>query len=75
MSKISSPIWTRHSRGFEARLVPFRHMIAEVYAKTDIGRTRKNNEDNFLVLDLHTGRALTASEGSFPPEMRRLEVG
>lgn len=50
-------------------------MIAEVYAKTDIGRTRKNNEDNFLVLDLHTGRALTASEGSFPPEMKRLEVG
>ena len=51
-------------------------MIADIYAKTDVGRIRKGNEDNFLILDLSTTKAWTGSDGAEPPEeLRRLEIG
>jgi protein phosphatase len=52
-------------------------MFVELYAKTNIGRVRSGNEDNFLVLDLSApGRAWTGSDGEEPPAgLRRFEVG
>ena len=51
-------------------------MLAELSAKTNVGRVRSGNEDNFLVLDLSAQKAWTGSEGDEPPgEMRRFEVG
>jgi protein phosphatase len=51
-------------------------MIVEIYAKTDVGRVRRGNEDNFLLLDLSTTRNWTGSDGTEPPqELRRFEVG
>ena len=41
----------------------------EVFAKTDLGRTRDHNEDKFLVADL------TKKAASLLPEVRRHEVG
>ncbi len=51
-------------------------MFVELSAKTDVGRIRSGNEDNYLVLDLGASRAWTASErGETPVELRRFEVG
>ena len=51
-------------------------MFVELYAKTDVGRVRSGNEDNYLVLDLGVPRAWTGSEqGEAPAELRRFEVG
>ncbi|HEV2705372.1 MAG TPA: PP2C family serine/threonine-protein phosphatase [Pyrinomonadaceae bacterium] len=51
-------------------------MNVEVYAKTDVGRVRSGNEDNFLVLDLTNGRSWTGADGAEPPvELRRFELG
>ncbi|HWW73996.1 MAG TPA: PP2C family serine/threonine-protein phosphatase, partial [Pyrinomonadaceae bacterium] len=51
-------------------------MFVELYAKTNIGRVRSGNEDNFLVLDLSGQRAWTGSDGEEPPDgLRRFEVG
>ena len=51
-------------------------MLLELSAKTDVGRIRAGNEDNYLVLDLTTARACTGSDGDVPPaEMTRFEVG
>jgi protein phosphatase len=33
-----------------------------LYAQTDVGMVRSGNEDNFLILDLSTGRSWTASD-------------
>jgi PPM family protein phosphatase len=33
-----------------------------LYAQTDVGMVRNGNEDNFLILDLSTGKSWTASE-------------
>jgi protein phosphatase len=33
-----------------------------LYAQTDVGRVRSGNEDNFLILDLSSGKSWTASE-------------
>src|SRR5881296_4449575 len=41
----------------------------EVFAKTDLGRTRDHNEDRFLVADL------TRREASLLPAVRAHEVG
>jgi len=43
-------------------------MIVELYAKSDVGRVRRGNEDNFLVLDLSTEQTWTGSDGATPPE-------
>jgi PPM family protein phosphatase len=51
-------------------------MLVELHAKSDVGRVRRGNEDNFLLLDLATQKAWTGSDGSEnPEEMRRLEIG
>ena len=51
-------------------------MIVELHAKTDIGRIRAGNEDNFLVLDLSQSQGWTGSDGAqMPDEMSRIEIG
>ncbi len=51
-------------------------MIIELHAKSDVGRVRRGNEDNFLLLDLSTGKALTHSDGvDTPPELSRFDLG
>ncbi len=50
-------------------------MIIELHAKSDVGRVRRGNEDNFLLLDLSSGNTWTGSDGSEPPEdLRRIEM-
>jgi protein phosphatase len=51
-------------------------MIIELHAKSDVGRVRRGNEDNFLILDLTEGRAWTGSDGAEPPsDQGRFELG
>src|SRR3954470_2282460 len=51
-------------------------MNIELHAKSDVGRVRRGNEDNFLILDLTSGRAWTGTDGAEPPEdMCRFELG
>lgn len=51
-------------------------MLVELHAKSDVGRVRRGNEDNFLLLDLATQKAWTGSDGGESPEdMQRLEIG
>jgi len=50
-------------------------MRVEIYAKTDVGRVRRGNEDNFLLLDLGSGRTWSGSDGPENPEdMRELGI-
>ena len=51
-------------------------MNVELHAKSDVGRVRRGNEDNFLILDLLSRRAWTCSDGAeSPEEWRRFELG
>ena len=51
-------------------------MLVEIHAKSDVGRVRRGNEDNFLLLDLSTQRAWTGSDGAENPEdMTSLNLG
>ncbi len=51
-------------------------MILDLHAKSVVGRVRRGNEDNFLLLDLSTGRTWTGSDGAEPPEeLHRIEIG
>jgi serine/threonine protein phosphatase PrpC len=51
-------------------------MIVELYAKSDVGRVRRGNEDNFLVLDLSTEQTWTGTDGSTPPDkLTRFDLG
>jgi protein phosphatase len=51
-------------------------MQVELHAKTDVGRVRRGNEDNFLLLDLTTARTWTGSDGPENPEdFRRFDIG
>lgn len=51
-------------------------MIIELHAKSDVGRVRRGNEDNYLILDLTSGKYWTGSEGDeLPEEMRRIALG
>jgi serine/threonine protein phosphatase PrpC len=51
-------------------------MIVELYAKSDVGRVRRGNEDNFLVLDLSTEHTWSGVDGATPPEnLTRLNLG
>ena len=43
-------------------------MLVELYAKSDVGRVRRGNEDNFLVLDLSTEQTWTGADGTPPPD-------
>src|SRR6184192_2454499 len=50
-------------------------MLVELHAKSDVGRVRRGNEDNFLLLDLATQRGWTGSDGSENPEdLRRIDL-
>ncbi len=51
-------------------------MIVELHAKSDVGRVRRGNEDNFLVLDLSSQKTWTGSDGIDPPiELTKLDLG
>jgi PPM family protein phosphatase len=51
-------------------------MLVELHAKTDVGRVRRGNEDNFLLLDLATARTWSGSDGPENPEdLRRFDIG
>lgn len=51
-------------------------MLVELHAKSDVGRVRRGNEDNFLLLDLSTQRAWTGSDGAQnPADMTSLNLG
>jgi protein phosphatase len=51
-------------------------MIVELYAKSDVGRVRRGNEDNFLVLDLSGAQTWTGADGTPPPEkLTRFDLG
>jgi serine/threonine protein phosphatase PrpC len=51
-------------------------MIIELHAKSDVGRVRRGNEDNFLLLDLSSGKYWTREQGDeAPEEMRRMDIG
>jgi serine/threonine protein phosphatase PrpC len=51
-------------------------MIIELHAKSDVGRVRRGNEDNFLILNLNTGQGWTGSDGAEMPEsLRQFELG
>ncbi|HEX8187628.1 MAG TPA: PP2C family serine/threonine-protein phosphatase [Pyrinomonadaceae bacterium] len=51
-------------------------MFVELFAKTNVGRVRAGNEDNFLVLDLSGQGAWTGSDGeAIPDGLGRFEVG
>lgn len=51
-------------------------MLVELHAKSDVGRVRRGNEDNFLLLDLSTQRAWTGSDGAEnPDDMTNLNLG
>jgi protein phosphatase len=51
-------------------------MIIELHAKSDVGRVRRGNEDNFLILDLTSGKAWTGSDGGeSPADLNHFELG
>jgi PPM family protein phosphatase len=51
-------------------------MIVELYAQSDVGRVRRGNEDNFLVLDLSTEQTWSGADGATPPEkLTRFTLG
>ena len=51
-------------------------MIVELYAKSDVGRVRRGNEDNFFVLDLSSEQTWTGADGATPPEkLTRFDLG
>jgi PPM family protein phosphatase len=51
-------------------------MQVELQAKSDVGRVRRGNEDNFLVLELSAQRTWTGSDGrEAPKELTSFELG
>jgi len=51
-------------------------MIVELYAKSDVGRVRRGNEDNFLVLDLSSEQTWTGADGTpAPANLTRFDLG
>jgi serine/threonine protein phosphatase PrpC len=51
-------------------------MLVELQAKSDVGRVRRGNEDNFLLLDLAAARIWSGSDGAENPEdMRQFTIG
>src|SRR5713226_10371502 len=51
-------------------------MRVELHAKSDVGRVRRGNEDNFLLLDLAGARMWSGSDGSEnPDDMRQFTIG
>ncbi|MEP6718527.1 MAG: PP2C family serine/threonine-protein phosphatase [bacterium] len=51
-------------------------MNVELHAKSDVGRVRRGNEDNFLVLELSRQTTWTGSDGTAAPEeLTEFELG
>lgn len=51
-------------------------MLVELYAKSDVGRVRRGNEDNFLVLDLSTEQTWTGADGvPAPQDLTKFNLG
>jgi PPM family protein phosphatase len=51
-------------------------MQVELHAKSDVGRVRRGNEDNFLLLDLAGARTWSGSDGAEnPSDMRQFPIG
>jgi len=52
-------------------------MNVELQAKSDVGRVRRGNEDNFLVLELSKGQTWTGSPGADAPpkDLTEFELG
>jgi serine/threonine protein phosphatase PrpC len=51
-------------------------MRVELHAKSDVGRVRRGNEDNFLLLDLSGARTWSGSDGAEnPADMRQFTIG
>jgi len=51
-------------------------MIVELHAKSDVGRVRRGNDDNFLVLDLTSQKTWTGSDKKeVPTELKRFDLG
>src|SRR5207237_9956250 len=51
-------------------------MLVELQAKTDVGRVRRGNEDNFLLLEFTIERAWSGSDGpENPDDMRQFDLG
>jgi len=51
-------------------------MLVELHAKSDVGRVRRGNEDNFLLLDLTAPRTWSGSDGpENPEEMNQFPIG
>jgi protein phosphatase len=51
-------------------------MRVELHAKSDVGRVRRGNEDNFLVLELSAERTWTGSDGAeAPKELTSFDLG
>src|SRR6267378_4881615 len=51
-------------------------MNVELHAKSDVGRVRRGNEDNFLVLELSKQQTWTATDGSAAlKELSNFELG
>jgi PPM family protein phosphatase len=51
-------------------------MIVELYAQSDVGRVRRGNEDNFLILDLSSEQTWTGADGAKAPEkLTRFDLG
>jgi len=51
-------------------------MIVELHAKSDVGRVRRGNEDNFLVLELSKQQTWTATDGTdVPSDLSNFELG
>lgn len=51
-------------------------LIIEIYATSHVGRVRRGNEDNYLLLNLSTSESLTSSQDAneFVVESRKFEV-
>jgi len=51
-------------------------MIVDLHALSDIGRVRRGNEDNFLLLEVANARTWRGSDGpEAPEEMRHIDLG
>jgi len=51
-------------------------MIVELHAKSDVGRVRRGNEDNFLVLELSKQQTWTGTDGAAAPtDLNSFELG
>ncbi len=51
-------------------------MLVQLHAKSDVGRVRRGNEDNYLLIDLATSRTWSGSDGpQSPDDMRQVSLG